>query len=64
MSPKSEVEVMAETLLATKGDAALAVARRRFYASRKRQDEKACYIWLRVADTIRRARQPAPPHQR
>ena len=55
MTPKTEVQIMVETLLATKGDAALTVARRRFYASRRRRDEKACAIWLRVADAIRLA---------
>jgi hypothetical protein len=61
MARKSEVEIMAETLLATKGAAALTVARRRFYASRRRHDERACYVWLRVADAIRLAGLPGPP---
>jgi hypothetical protein len=63
MPRKSEVQIMAETLLATKGAAALAVARRRFYASRRRRDERACYIWLRVADAIRLAGLPGARHE-
>jgi hypothetical protein len=61
MARKSEYQTMAETLLAAKGAEALAVARRRYYASRRRNDAAGCQTWLRVADAIRLASQAAAP---
>jgi hypothetical protein len=58
MARKSDYQIMADTLLAAKGAEALATARRRYYASRRRNDEAGCHTWLRVADAIRTA-QPA-----